>query len=350
MKKILAMLLALVMVLSLAACASTAPATDTTAASDTETPAVETPVSETPVSTEEPSAADGKTYTVGVCQLVQHEALDAATQGFVDALKEALGDAVTIDVQNASGDSVNCGTIVNGFVSRGVDLIMANATPALTAAVSATADIPILGTSITAYGVALDIDDFSGTVGGNVSGTSDLADLQKQAQMILDWFPETKTVGLLFCSAEPNSRYQIDEVRKALEAQGVTCEEFAFTDSNDVSSVTQKAADFSDVVYIPTDNTAASNTEAIANVLIPAGVPAICGEEGLCRGCGVATLSISYYDLGVTTGKMAAKILKGEANISEMPVEYTDATPKYNASICDQLGITPLDGYEAIDG
>ena len=350
MKKMLAMLLALVMVLSLAACASTTPATDTTAASDTETPAAETPVSETPVSTEETPAAEGKTYTVGVCQLVQHEALDAATQGFVDALTEELGDAVTVDVQNASGDSVNCGTIVNGFVSRGVDLIMANATPALTAAVSATADIPILGTSITAYGVALDIDDFNGTVGGNVSGTSDLADLQAQAQMILDWFPATKNVGLLFCSAEPNSRYQIDEVRKALEAQGVTCEEFAFTDSNDVSSVTQKAADFSDVVYIPTDNTAASNTEAIANVLIPAGVPAICGEEGLCRGCGVATLSISYYDLGVTTGKMAAKILKGEANISEMPVEYTDATPKYNASICDQLGITPLDGYEAIEG
>ena len=168
--------------------------------------------------------------------------------------------------------------------------------------------------------------------------------------MITEWFPEAKKVALLFCSAEPNSRYQIDEVRKALEAQGVTCEEFAFTDSNDVSSVTQKAADFSDVVYIPTDNTAASNTEAIANVLIPAGVPAICGEEGLCRGCGVATLSISYYDLGVTTGKMAAKILKGEADISTMPVEYTDATPKYNASICDQLGITPLDGYEAIDG
>ena len=346
MKKILAMLLALVMILSLAACAST-PAADTPAESTSTT---ETPVTETPASAEETPAAEGETYTVGVCQLVQHEALDAATQGFVDALTEELGDAVTIDVQNASGDSVNCGTIVNGFVSRGVDLIMANATPALTAAVSATADIPILGTSITAYGVALDLDDFNGTVGGNVSGTSDLADLQKQAQMILDWFPETKNVGLLFCSAEPNSRYQIDEVRKALEAQGVTCEEFAFTDSNDVSSVTQKAADFSDVVYIPTDNTAASNTEAIANVLIPAGVPAICGEEGLCRGCGVATLSISYYDLGVTTGKMAAKILKGEADISEMPVEYTDATPKYNASICDQLGITPLDGYEAIDG
>ena len=352
MKKILALLLVLVMVLSLAACAAKSePAADAAAdtAASSDTPADETAEAPAEEPTEAP-AESGKTYTVGVCQLVQHEALDAATQGFVDALTEALGDAVTIDVQNASGDSVNCGTIVNGFVSKGVDLIMANATPALTAAVSATADIPVLGTSITAYGVALDIEDFNGTVGGNVSGTSDLADLQAQAQMILDWFPETKTVGLLFCSAEPNSRYQIDEVRKALEEKGIPCEEFAFTDSNDVSSVTQKAADSCDVIYIPTDNTAAANTEAIANVLIPAGVPAICGEEGLCRGCGVATLSISYYDLGVTTGKMAAKILTGEADISEMPIEYTNATPKYNASVCEQLGITPLDGYEAIEG
>lgn len=354
MKKILAMLLAAALVLALAACASSTPAADT-ASTTTEQPADTAAAADdtaAPAEDTAETAADesGKTYTVGVCQLVQHEALDAATQGFVDALKEELGDAVTVDVQNASGDSVNCGTIVNGFVSKDVDLIMANATPALTAAVSATADIPILGTSITAYGVALDMDDFNGTVGGNVSGTSDLADLQAQADMILEWFPETKTVGLLFCSAEPNSRYQIDEVRKTLEAKGVTCEEFAFTDSNDVSSVTQKAADSVDVVYIPTDNTAAANTEAIANVLIPAGIPAICGEEGICRGCGVATLSISYYDLGVTTGKMAAKILKGEADISEMPVEYTDATPKYNASVCEQLGITPLEGYEAIEG
>ena len=292
---------------------------------------------------------EGTKYTVGICQLVQHEALDAATQGFIDALKEALPGQVKFDEQNASGDSNSCATIVNGFVSEGVDLIMANATPALTAAVSATADIPILGTSITAYGVALDIDDFSGTVGGNVSGTSDLADLQKQAQMILDWFPETKTVGLLFCSAEPNSRYQIDEVRKALEAQGVTCEEFAFTDSNDVSSVTQKAADFSDVVYIPTDNTAASNTEAIANVVIPAKVPVVAGEEGICSGCGVATLSISYYDLGYATGEMAAKILADGADVSAMPVEFApNVTKKYNAANCEALGITPPSDYVAI--
>ena len=329
-KKLIAMLLSAAMCLSLAACGQKADTPDTT------DPA-------------EPSG-DAATYTVGICQLVQHEALDAATQGFIDALNEALPGQVKIEEKNASGDSNSCATIVNGFVSEGVDLIMANATAALQAAASATSDIPVLGTSITAYGVALDIDDFSGTVGGNVSGTSDLADLSKQADMITEWFPETQKVGLLFCSAEPNSRYQIEEVAKNLSAKGIETKEFAFTDSNDVASVTQSAADYADVVYLPTDNTAASNTEAIANILVPAGVPAICGEEGICSGCGVATLSISYYDLGVTTGKMAAKILTGEADISTMPIEYTDATPKYNPTICEELGIQPLDGYEAIEG
>ena len=198
--------------------------------------------------------------------------------------------------------------------------------------------------------MALDIDDFNGTVGGNISGTSDLADLSQQADMITEWFPETKTVGLLFCSAEPNSRYQIDEVRKALEAQGVTCEEFAFTDSNDFSSVTQKAADFSDVVYIPTDNTAAAYTETIANVLIPAKVPAVVGEEGICRGCGVATLTISYYDLGYKTGEMAADILQNGADVSTMAVESApNFTKKYNAANAEALGLTIPADYIAIE-
>ncbi len=334
-KKLIATLLSAAMCLSLAACGQK---TDAPAGSGSGSGAV--------------SASNGEKtqYTVGICQLVQHVALDAATQGFIDALNEALPGQVTIENKNASGEPNNCATIVNGFVSEGVDLIMANATGALTAAASATADIPILGTSITAYGVALDMDNFSGTVGGNISGTSDLADLSKQADMILEWFPETQKVGLLFCSAEPNSKYQIDEVAKHLADKGIETKEFAFTDTNDVASVTQAAADYSDVVYIPTDNNAASNTEAIANVLVPAGVPAICGEEGICSGCGVATLSISYYDLGVTTGKMAAKILTGEADISTMPIEYTDATPKYNAAMCEQLGITPVEGYTAIEG
>ncbi len=345
MKKILTAVLAMLMLLSITACGQTA------APAATETPATEAPAAEASAEvTAEPAEAEAKVFRVGVCQLVQHSALDAATQGFVDALKEELGDSVVIDVQNASGDIANCSTIVNTFVSSDVDLIMANATPALTAAASATSEIPILGTAVTAYGVALDIDDFNGTVGGNISGTSDLADLQQQAEMITEWFPEAKNVGLLFCSAEANSRYQVDEVAKVLTEMGLTCTEFAFTDSNDVAAVTEKAAASSDVIYIPTDNTAASNVESIGNILSAAKVPAVAGEEGICSGCGVCTLSISYYDLGVTTGKMAAKILKGEADISTMPIEYAPATPKFNPTMCELLGLTPVEGYTAIEG
>ena len=187
------------------------------------------------------AAASGDTYTIGICQLVQHAALDAATQGFEDALTAEFGDNVKFDFQNAQGDSATCATIANGFVSSGVDLIMANATPALQAAQSATNEIPVLGTSVTEYGVALGLTDFSGTVGGNISGTSDLAPLDQQADMIVEWMPDAKKVGLLYCSAEANSQYQVDEVQKYLEAKGVTATQYAFSDSNDLSSVCQKA-------------------------------------------------------------------------------------------------------------
>ena len=296
------------------------------------------------------AASNGEKFTVGICQLVQHAALDAATQGFEDALTASFGENVTFDFQNAQGDSATCATIANGFVSSGVALIMANATPALQAAQAATNTIPILGTSVTEYGVALGLDNFSGTVGGNVSGTSDLAPLDQQADMIVEWMPEVKKVGLLYCSAEANSQYQVDEVQKYLEAKGVTATQYAFSDSNDLSSVCQKAVDENDALYVPTDNTVAANTGIVDGICRPAKKPVFAGEEGICSGCGVATLSISYYDLGVTTGKMAAKILTGEADISTMPIEYTDATPKYNPTICESLGITPLDGYTAIEG
>ena len=337
-KKLLALILAGVMTLSLAACGG---------AKETPAPAEEKPA-ETEAPAETPAA---ETYKIGICQLAPHPALDAATQGFIDALNEALPGQVEFDNQNAAGESATCATIVNGFVSADVDLIMANATPALQAAVAATSDIPVLGTSVTEYGVALGIKDFNGTVGTNVSGTSDLAPLDQQAAMIPEWFPEAKTVGLLYCSAESNSKYQVNMIRGYLEQAGLTCEEYAFTDTNDVASVTQKACDSSYVIYIPTDNTAASNTEAIANVVLPAGVPVIAGEEGICQGCGVATLSISYYDLGYATGKMAVKILTGEADISTMPVEYApQVTKKYNAANCETLGVTVPDDYVAIEG
>ena len=295
------------------------------------------------------ASADGKTYKIGICQLVQHEALDAATKGFKDALTEKLGDSVTFDEQNASGDSANCTTIVNSFVSENVDLIMANATPALQAATAATGTIPILGTSVTDYGTALDITDFSGTTGTNVSGTSDLAPLDGQADMIKELFPDAKNIGLLYCSAEPNSAYQVSTIEGYLKDMGYTCTEYSFVDSNDVASVTQSACASSDVIYIPTDNTAAANTEAINNICLPAKVPVVAGEEGICKGCGVATLSISYYDLGYETGEMAYDILVNGTDPSTLEIQYAPKfTKEYNSSIAQQLGITVPSDYTAI--
>ena len=297
-------------------------------------------------------AEEQKTYNIGICQLVQHEALDAATQGFEDAVKEGLGEEnVTFDEQNAQGDSATCSTIINNFVSSNVDLILANATASLQAAAAGTSDIPILGTAVTEYGVALDLTDFDGTVGGNISGTSDLAPLDQQAAMLNELFPDAKTVGLLYCSAEPNSQYQVDTVKAALEDLGYTCEYYAFSDSNDLATVCQSAADASDVIYVPTDNTVANNTEIVNNICQPAGVPVVAGEEGIMSGCGVATLSISYYDLGVATGKMAAKILTGESKVEEMPIEYAPKfTKEYNPTIAEALGITIPDDYVAYEG
>ena len=294
-------------------------------------------------------AESEKTYTVGICQLVQHVALDAATQGFKDALTEKLGDNVKFNEQNASGDSANCITIINGFLADNVDLIMANATPALQAAQAATADTPILGTSVTDYGTALDIADWTGATGMNISGTSDLAPLDGQAAMIKELFPDAKKVGLLYCSAEANSAYQINVIKGYLTEMGYECTDYAFTDSNDVASVATNACAGSDVLYIPTDNTAASCTEAIRNVIEVEKTPAVAGEEGLCKGCGVATLSISYYELGKATGEMAYEVLVEGADISTMDVRFAPTfTKEYNAELCELLGVTVPEDYVAI--
>ena len=330
LSKLAALALAVVMVLTLAACGGTQSGN-----ADTPAPTGTTPAAET--------------YNVGICQLVQHVALDAATQGFMDALNEALPGQVVFDNQNASNDIPLCSTIVGQFVAAEADLILANATPALQAAAAATAEIPILGTSITEYGVALEIPNFSGTVGGNISGTSDLAPLDQQAAMVKEWFPDAKNVGLIYCSAEANSQYQVDVVKAELEKLGYTATLYSFSDSNDLAAVVESAVAASDVIYVPTDNTVAANTGIIDNICRPAKIPVIAGEEGICAGCGVATLSISYYDLGVATGKMAAKILTGEADISTMAIEYAPATPKYNAEICAELGLTAPEGYVAIE-
>ena len=292
-------------------------------------------------------------YNVGVCQLVQHPALDAATQGFIDALTEKAGEGVVdVNWQNGSGDSATCSVIVNQFVSDEVDLIMANATPALVAAGGATSTIPILGTSITAYAAAFEIEEdwADRSFALNVSGTSDLAPLDEQAAMLNAFFPEAKNVGILYCSGEPNSKFQVETITPILEGFGYTVNLYSFADSNEVTSMTMTAVEENDVLYIPTDNTAASCAEAINNIALPAGVPIIAGESGLCKGCGVATLSIDYYELGRATGEMAYEILVNGADVSTMEIQYSpEFTKMYNPVICEALGIEVPEDYVAID-
>lgn len=323
MKKLCAIMMAMVMMLSLAACTGTDG--DGTEKKDV--------------------------YNIGICQLVRHDALDAATEGFQAALVELLGeDHVKFDNQNAQGEQTMCSTIINNFVSADVDLILANATLPLQTAAQATAEIPILGTSITDYATALGISDWTGKTGVNISGTSDLAPLSEQEDMLVELFPDAKTVGVLFCSAEANSQYQSDVFMEELKADNIAGKEYKFTDTNDLASVVQSAISECDVIYIPTDNTAASNTEAIRNLCVPAGIPVVAGEAGICSGCGVATLSISYYDIGYKAGEMAYDILVNGADITTMDIEFApQVTKMYNKEICDQLNITVPDDYQPIE-
>lgn len=331
-KKVVSVLLVAAMAISMTACGSSSDSSD---------------------SSDDSKEASGETYTIGICQLVQHDALDAATEGFEDALNELAEDGgVTFefDEQNAQGEHNMCATIVNQFVSDNVDLILANATDPLTTAASATADIPILGTSVTDYATALQIDDWTGTTGINVSGTSDLAPIDEQEAMLKELLPEAKTIGILYCSAEPNSKYQAEQFEKALEKDGLEYKEYTAADSNEIQSVTTSAVSEVDAIYIPTDNTMAANTEIVKNVCVPAGIPVVAGEQGICTGCGIATLSISYYDLGYKTGEMAYDILVNGADITSMEIETApEVTKMYNKAICEELGITVPDGYEAIE-
>ena len=317
MKKMIAMLLAVMMVLGLASAA----------------------------------VAEGTTYTIGICQLVQHAALDAATEGFMAALTEKLGDNVKFDLQNAQGEPATCSTIVTGFVANEYDLIMANATPALLAAVSATDTIPILGTSVTDYATALAIEDMDAAVGTgiNVSGTSDGVPAQLYADTVMELVPEAKKVSIVYCSAEPNSVLQADQFIACMDELGVATEVFTFADSNDIQAVVTAAIEGVDAMYIPTDNTAASNMTIVSNICAPAGVPIICGEEGMCGAGGLATVSISYYDIGYVCGEMAYDILVNGADISAMPIGYA-ASPekKYSADYAEAIGFEMPEGYMAI--
>lgn len=332
LKKILAVSLAAAMTLSLAACGGN----KTSESSDSSSTKTED---------------SAKVYKIGILQQLEHAALDAATQGFKDACIDKFGEGnVTFDVQNGQGEQANCATIANNFVADNVDLILANATTALQCAAAATDTIPILGTSVTDYATALDISDWSGATGTNISGTSDLAPIDKQEEMLVELLPDVKTVGILYCSAEPNSEYQAKLFEEALKADGIEYKEYTAADSNEIQSVVTSAVSEVDALYIPTDNTMAANTEVINNICLPAKIPVIAGEQGICTGCGIATLSISYYDIGYRAGEMAYEILVNGADITTMNVESApEVTKMYNPTICEELGIKVPDDYEAIE-
>ncbi len=294
--------------------------------------------------------ADSNAYKVGIIQLIEHPALDEATKGFKEGMVSVLGeDGVTFDEQNAQGEDANCATIAGGFVTDKVDLIMANATPALQASANATADIPVVATSVTDFGSALDIKDWSGSTGKNITGTSDLAPLDEQAKMVQEIKPDVKQVGILYCSKESNSKYQVEEISKQFDGLGIKYKAYSAADSNEVQSVATKAATECDLFYIPTDNTMASSTETIKNVVMEKKIPVVAGEQGICEVCGAVTLSISYYDIGFRAGEMAAEILKDGTNPGEMPIETAPKVTKlYNKEVCDAIGLEVPEGYEAI--
>lgn len=333
LRKIMAVLMAASVAASLAGCGGSSSSGSSDSSSDSA------------------SSDSGKVYKIGICQQLEHEALDQATQGFEDACEEKFGkDNVTFDLQNGQGEQANCATITNSFVADNVDLILANATTALQCAAAATDSIPILGTSITDYATALDISDWSGSTGMNISGTSDLAPIDQQEDMLVELVPDAKTVGILYCSAEPNSAYQAKLFEDALKEDGIEYKEYTAADSNEIQSVTTSAISECDALYIPTDNTMASNTEIINNICLPAKVPVVAGEQGICAGCGIATLSISYYDIGYKAGEMAYDILENGKDISTMKIETApNVTKMYNPTICEELGIEVPDEYVAIE-
>lgn len=295
------------------------------------------------------AGAENTVYHVGICQLTQHDALDSATQGFMDVLTERLGDQVRFNVQNASGESANCITIANAFIAEKVDLILANSTQALQAVYGATGDIPILGVSITDYAAALDMDEWTGITGVNVSGVSDLAPLMDQAELLRQIFPDVHNIGLLYCSAEANSEYQATIMRGLLTAMGYTCTDYTFTDTNDVFSVAGAACSSSDVIYVPTDNTVASCKGVIRNVVETEKTPVIGGDAGICSACGIATLTADYYSLGRVSGEMAYEVLVNGADVSTLPIRFAQNFAKqYNPELCSLLGIEIPDGFEPL--
>ena len=265
-------------------------------------------------------------YRIGIVQLMQHIALDQATQGFQDALTEKLGDQVSFDVQLASGETTNCTTIVTKFVNDDVDLIMGNATPAVIAAKEATATIPIIGTSVTDYvSPEAAIVASNEAPGANVTGYSDMSDIAAHVELTQKLVPDAKTVAIVYCSAEPNSVIQGNQAEELYKDAGLTTVTLTASDVTTISTVVTAACEQADVIYIPTDNLFAENMESVKNIAEPAKIPVICGEGGMVNSGGTASVAIDYYVLGYRAGEMAYEILVNGANPATMPIGFMTA-------------------------
>ena len=281
------------------------------------------------------ASGDENTYRVGICQLMVHDALDAATQGFMDSLTEELaaaGKTVVFDTQVA-GEANLCTTVINTFTAKQVDLIMANATPALLAAANATTTIPVLGTSVTDYA-----DTFAGNIPANVSGTSDAVPFDEQAKMMIETLGLVAgdQVGVLYCTNESNSLIQYEAVKALFEAEGIVVKAYTFSETTELQAVASSMANECKAVYVPSDNTVASNDTIVGTICTEKNVPIYTSYGGeVCY----ASLSISYYDLGVETGKMAAKVLLGEKSVSDIEIMTLTPAVVYNEELCATLGI-----------
>ncbi len=274
-------------------------------------------------------------YTVGICQLMEHDSLDQATEGFIDALTaelKAAGKTVNFDTQVA-GEANLCTTVINTFTAKNVDLIMANATPALLAAANATSSIPVLGTSVTDYD-----DTFGGSIPANVSGTSDAVPFDEQAQMMIDTLDLTAgdVVGVLYCTNESNSLIQYNAVKELFEAEGIVVEAYTFSETTELQALVNAAASACKALYVPSDNTVAQNDSVVGTICTESNVPVFTSYGGsVCY----ASLAIDYYELGAETGRMAAEVLLGSKDVSDIDITTLTPTVVYNEELCAQLGI-----------
>ena len=314
------------MMLSLAACGSSSATASSAASSAGESSAAASEAtkredsSASEESAKDAAADSGKTYKIGVLQLVQHTALDKTNEGFIEAL-DASGISYEVDQQNAAGDTVTATTIAQKFVNDGDDLIYAIATQAAQAAASQTEDIPIVLNAVTdPAGSGLVADNAA--PGGNVTGASDLTPVADQIKLIKKFLPDAKTVGILYCSAESNSEIQVKLAKEACQGEGLTAEEYPVANSNDIQTVVESMVGKVDVIYAPTDNVVAAGMATVAMIANDNKIPTVVGEQGMCDAGGLVTYTIDYKELGKVAGEMAVKILTEGADPATMPIEY----------------------------